>query len=106
MVLAAPTLVETYAVLTRLPPPHRLSAHDAWTLLESNWTGTELIALAASEYWRLLEECRGEGISGGQVFDAVIAACARKARAEVLLTWNVAHFARFRHFLARAPDAT
>jgi predicted nucleic acid-binding protein len=105
-VLAAPTLVEAYAVLTRLPPPHRLSGHDAWTLLESNWAETEAITLAASEYWRLLRGCRDEGVSGGQVFDAVIAACARKARAEMLLTWNVAHFARFRHFLVRAPDAT
>lgn len=29
MLVAGPALVESYAVLTRLPPPHRLSPVDA-----------------------------------------------------------------------------
>src|SRR3989304_3100937 len=44
-------------------------------------------------------ECRDDGVSGGQVYDAVIAACARKARAQTLLTWNLDHFHRFRNEL-------
>lgn len=50
LVLAAPSLVETFAVLTRLPILHRLSPEDAWTLLEGNWGEVALIALTASEY--------------------------------------------------------
>jgi hypothetical protein len=36
LVVAAPALVETYAVLTRLPPPHRLSLAITRSLLETN----------------------------------------------------------------------
>ena len=35
--VAAPALVEAYAVLTRLPPPHRLSPADALALLEADF---------------------------------------------------------------------
>ena len=39
LVVAAPALVETYAVLTRLPSPHRLSPADSRALLEANFLG-------------------------------------------------------------------
>ena len=39
----APALVEAYAVLTRLPPPHRLSAADAWALVEGNFVTPNLL---------------------------------------------------------------
>lgn len=95
LVVAAPSLVETYAVLTRLPPPHRLSAHDAWRLLDANWSGSDVFALSASEYWRVIRDSRDSGVHGGRVYDAVIAACARKAGARTLVTWNLAHFHGF-----------
>ena len=94
LVLAAPSLVETYAVLTRLPPPHRLTAADAWTLLDANWRRSTVVALTASDTWNLLRQNAAEQVAGGLTYDAVIAACARKARVEALVTWNVAHFER------------
>lgn len=100
LLLAAPSLIETYAVLTRLPAPHRISSQDAWTLLDANWGEGEVIALTATEYWRMLLDCQGEGITGGPVYDAVIAACARKGRADRILTWNEKHFSRYRGSLA------
>lgn len=96
LVFATPALVEAYAVLTRLPPPHRMSCSDALTLLDENWGEAETVSLTSAEYWRLLRESPGAGIAGGQIYDAVIAACARKARAERLVTLNVEHFSRFR----------
>lgn len=90
--MAAPSLVETYAVLTRLPPPHRLSTHDAWRLLDANWGDSDVFALSASEYWRVIRESHDNGIHGGRVYDAVITACARKAGARTLVTWNLGHF--------------
>src|SRR3989304_9011358 len=75
LIFAAPSLVETYAVLTRLPLPHRLSIQDALVLLESNWGGAGVVALTPSEYWKLLRDCRDTGIGGGQVYDAVIMVC-------------------------------
>ena len=35
--VAAHALTEAYAVLTRLPAPHRLSPADAWELLRANF---------------------------------------------------------------------
>jgi len=94
-VLAAHSLVETYAVLTRLPYPFRLSEQDALRLLEENFSKTQIVTLTSAQYWRVLKECNDKKISGGQTYDAVIAACARKAKAAVLLTWNHDHFATF-----------
>ena len=37
MIIAAPALIEGYAVLTRLSPPHRLSPQTALTLLDGNF---------------------------------------------------------------------
>jgi predicted nucleic acid-binding protein len=94
-VLAAPTLVEAYAVLTRLPPPYRLGHDEAFGLLEANWGATSAVALTGAETWRVLREARAAGVGGGLVYDALVAACARKARAATLLTWNVRHLERF-----------
>jgi predicted nucleic acid-binding protein len=55
MIVAAPALVEVYAVLTRLPSPHRLSPQTAVSLLENNFLklGT-VVALNARSYQTLL----------------------------------------------------
>jgi predicted nucleic acid-binding protein len=94
MVVAAHTLVETYAVLTRLPAPHRLPASDCRALIEANFAAdaVPLIALAANDYRRLIHDAPDRGIAGGRVYDAVIAACARSAQAATLLTLNDRHF--------------
>lgn len=105
--VAAPSLIEAYAVLTRLPAPHRISAQDAWILLDANWGEGEVIALTTTEYWRVLRDCQTEGITGGPAYDAVIAACARKGRVDRILTWNEKHFSRYQGSLAvEAPKRT
>ncbi|HVR70299.1 MAG TPA: PIN domain-containing protein [Vicinamibacteria bacterium] len=94
-VLAAHSLAEAYSVLTRLPAPHRLRPEDALDLLEANWSRTQLVALGGADYRRVLRRCRDLGIAGGAVYDAVIAACARKAGVETVLTWDTSGFERF-----------
>ena len=89
----APALIEAYAVLTRLPPPHRLSATDAWALIEANFvTHATVVALAADEYVDLLRRATGQDVAGGRTYDVVIGECARAAGAEALLTFNRRHF--------------
>jgi predicted nucleic acid-binding protein len=96
MLVAAPALVETYAVLTRLPPPHRLSAADSLALIDANFlSGTEIIALDGTSYRTLLRRAPAEGIVGGQAYDAVIASCGVAAGAKALLTFNERHFLPF-----------
>src|SRR5512136_2997847 len=81
LLLAAPAVVEAYAVLTRLPPPHRLSARDARDLLEASFLrqGT-LVTLDAGAYRAQLHDWPDRRVVGGQAYDAVILACAVKAR--------------------------
>lgn len=91
---AAHALAEAYAVMTRLPAPHRLSPANALALIEGNFgESARVTALNAAEYRSLLRGAAREGIAGGRTYDAVIAECAQKARADVLLTFNAAHFA-------------
>ena len=93
MIVAAHALIESYAVLTRLPAPHRLSPADTLELLEANFLGTsKIVALDGASYRALLRRAPEEGIAGGRTYDAVIAACAEKARATALLTFNDSHF--------------
>ena len=93
LIVAAPALIETYAVLTRLPPPHRLAALDGRTLLEANFlAGHKLIALGEADYRLLVVDASTQGVIGGRTYDWVIAACATKAKAAVLLTFNPRDF--------------
>jgi predicted nucleic acid-binding protein len=99
LVLAAHSLAETYAVLTRLPPPFRLRGADARSLLEANWAKTETVHLTGPETWSALRAAEERGVTGGRTYDALIAAAALKARVDLLLTWNVKHFDPFREDL-------
>jgi len=91
--VAGPALVESYAVLTRLPAPHRLAPSDAWALIEANFVSqADVVGLDGPECVSLLRAMVAQGISGGRTHDAVIATCARKAGAGELLTLNRRHF--------------
>jgi predicted nucleic acid-binding protein len=92
MLIAGPALIEGYSVLTRLPPPHRLSPVDAFALLDANFMRAKIIALDGRSYVALLRRAADDGIAGGQTYDAVIAACVLKVEARALLTFNADHF--------------
>lgn len=93
MVIAAPSLVEAYAVLTRLPAPHRLIPADALRVIEAGFmTNRRVVTLASLDYVRLLRTAPSVEVFGGRTYDAVIAQCALKARARCLLTLNEHHF--------------
>ena len=93
LAIPAPALAESYAVLTRLPAPHRLSPADAWMLLEGNFIEhRKIIALSGALYVATVRALAKEGVGGGRSFDAVIAECARQAQPATLLTFNRRHF--------------
>jgi predicted nucleic acid-binding protein len=97
MVIAAPALVETYAVLTRLPRPYRLPPTTCLMLVQASFLANadRVIALGADAYIELVRRTATGGIGGGRICDAVIAACGRVAGADVLLTFNERHFLPF-----------
>jgi predicted nucleic acid-binding protein len=79
----AHVLVETYSVLTRLPPPHRAPASIVAAFLAERFREPPL-ALPARAHLRLIEEAAAAQLSGGSIHDALIAATARHARARLL----------------------
>ena len=93
MSIAAHAIAETYAVLTRLPAPHRLAPSDAWTLVRTNFVdNASLVTLDGAAHVAVLEDLAGEGVGGGRTYDALIAACAGASHAKALLTFNRRHF--------------
>jgi predicted nucleic acid-binding protein len=93
MVVAAPALIEAYSVLTRLPAPYRLSPADALRLMEANFMRpVQVVALPGEDYSAILHGAPTGGISGGRIYDAIIAACAHTANVRTLLTFNDSHF--------------
>jgi predicted nucleic acid-binding protein len=96
MLLAAPALVETYAVLTRLPRGQRLPPRVALALLDDHFIAqATVVTLAPEGYLALLRRVAHAAVAGGPIYDAVIAACARAAGADTLLTFNERHFLPF-----------
>ncbi len=51
-----------------------------------------MVWLDGDEYLAAINRIGGMGILGGAVYNALIAACAGKAKAQVVYTWNTAHF--------------
>ncbi len=86
--------LETYAVLTRLPPPHRLAPGDADRLLRETCVPAARLAasLPPADFWPLLERLAEEQVAGGRVYDAAIVASAVRAGARRILTLNPRHF--------------
>lgn len=92
---AAHCLAETYSVLTRLPAIRRVGPEQVLLYLRNICDRLTLIALDEAEYVNVLADAADAGISGGAIYDALIARCAVKAKAQVLYTWNLKHFQRF-----------
>ncbi len=94
-------LAEVYSSLTRMPGRYRVSAQRARSFISGLREMLQAIALTAGEYDAALDHYSDAGITGGAIYDALIARCAIKAGVEVLLTWNTRHFTRFGTDIAR-----
>ncbi|MGC4962817.1 type II toxin-antitoxin system VapC family toxin [Gordonia sp. DT101] len=65
---------ETYSVLTRLPPPQRLTASAAARLIATNFPHE--CHLSPRTAGDLIESFAAAGISGGAVYDGLVASAA------------------------------
>lgn len=100
VILPADALVESYAVMTRLPAPHRVAPTDAYALLNESFRGAaKVVALSATDAWKLIAGLSKDNVGGGKTYDARILAAAVKGGANRLLTFNA------RDFEALANDA-
>jgi predicted nucleic acid-binding protein len=98
---AAHSLAELYSALTRLPGQHRLSGEQVLLFLEAIKEHLTIVALDSREYSSAIRDAASAGMVGGMLYDALLARCARKAKAEVIYTWNVQHFRRLGPEVAR-----
>jgi predicted nucleic acid-binding protein len=81
--LIAHVAMEAFAVLTRLPPPHRATAELAVEFLEANFPDPP-VSLPGDEYARLLRIAAETGIRGGAAYDALVAATAKHEGLDLL----------------------
>lgn len=93
MAVAGHSLVEVYSVLTRMPPPYRVSPAEALASIQPSIVDrAEVVALNAGQYVELLQRAAEDGVAGGRIYDAAIAACAVLAKVDTVLTFNERHF--------------
>lgn len=81
--LPAQVMVESYSVLTRLPPPHRAAAPVVESFLAERFPDAPL-TLPGSEVRVLLRAMAAAEVAGGAIYDALIAATARHWTAPLL----------------------
>ena len=89
------SLVEVYSVLTRMPGKYRISGEQGMLFVGSIRERLTVVGLTPDEYFSMLQGSAALGITGGAIYDALLASCALKAKAEKLFTWNLRHYEQF-----------
>lgn len=82
--IAAHSMVEVLSVLTRLPVPHRAPAALVGRFLASAFREDPLTLDAAALRSLVVDRLPAQGITGGAVYDALIAETARRAGATLV----------------------
>lgn len=91
--VAAHSLAEAHAVLTRLPGPSQVAPAMAWQLISQNVVKHfTSVSLTAKEYADTLERAAEYGVEGGRTYDALLLAAAAKSGIDRIYTTNVRHF--------------
>jgi predicted nucleic acid-binding protein len=88
-------LAEFYSTATGLLGRKQASPQNAWQFLNAIRERLTIIILDEADYVAVLDEAVQGGISGGAIYDALIARFALKAKAQIIYTWNARHFQRF-----------
>ena len=75
--------IETYSVLTRLPPPHRTSGKVVRDFLTARFP-QPFLRLSAQAYKDFILGLPDHGVTGGAAYDALVAATAAGCGAELV----------------------
>lgn len=94
-IVVSHSLAETYAVLTTLPVKPRISPLVAQRLIDINLQAiARIVPLTITDYWNTIQRMTEMGLSGGTVYDALIATVAQRLSVDKLLTLNADDFRR------------
>jgi len=93
LLVSAHTLAELYAVLTVLPVQPRITPSIAIHVIENDIIRlADVITLNKIDYIAILRQTSELNLTGGKIYDALIARAAIKARVSKVLTLNKEHF--------------
>ena len=98
--VSAHSLVELYAVLTRLPIRPKISSELAGQLIRDNILDVfEVISLSGEDYVKIVNYLSENNIIGGVTYDALHLYAAWKANVDQVITINTKDFRRiYPHF--------
>ena len=71
---------------------HRISAEQVTLFVGSIRERLSVISLTGDEYADALQAAAALDIVGGGTYDALLAHCALKAKAQAIYTWNARHY--------------
>ena len=95
VVVAHHSLLEAYAVLTRLPARYRVTPAEAETVLRETVRDNARIApFAAESMWNFMTAVAEVPAAGGAAYDAFIIRLLGEAGAEAIVTYNADEFRR------------
>jgi predicted nucleic acid-binding protein len=80
--------------MTRLPQPLRVSPDEAEAAITDLLNYLEPVPLVAEDYQQVIRVMAALRLTGGGIFDAVIAQAALKANVDQILTFNPKDFVR------------
>jgi predicted nucleic acid-binding protein len=93
--IAAHSLAEVYAVLTRLPVRPPIAPGVARRLVRENLLGgAKVIEMDREDYAAVLDRMADNALTGGAIYDALVVQAALKADVDRVHTWNGADFRR------------
>jgi predicted nucleic acid-binding protein len=81
--LIAHTALETYSVLTRLPPPHRVEPVAVHAYL-ADLASSDYLTLDPRSHRVLIAHLAEHGVTGGSTYDALVGLTAKAAGATLL----------------------
>jgi predicted nucleic acid-binding protein len=92
--VCAHSIAELYSVLSGMPRKPKISPQVAKHMIEVNLERFQRVPLEISDYEAVIDRIVTLQLSGGVVFDALIAHCALKIGADAIVTLNAKHFRR------------
>lgn len=95
------SIAELYAVMTRLPLAQPLNSQQVYDVIVNNLESFHPVDLESSDYLEIIQNVAKLNITGGGIYDAIIAQAALKANVDVLLTMNSKHFTRLGDHISR-----
>lgn len=98
VVIAHHSVLEAFAVLTRLPVKYRLSPSEAeMVLTETLRDNVSIASFGSGSTWKVLGWLTTVPVSGGASYDAFIIWLLQSADVEQIVTYNVHDFRRLAH---------